>query len=56
MKYEEFLSVIAKGDITEEVMKEAKRLLKVQERKAKKDRERKEIEKYSFLMYSPYDD
>ena len=41
---------------TEEVMKEAKRLLKVQERKAKKDRERKKLEAYCFSMYSPYDE
>ena len=56
MQYKEFLEVIAKGSITEEVTKEAKRLLKVQEKKEKKDRERRKIEAYSFLAYSPYDD
>ena len=49
MTYKKFLEEIAKGSITEEVIRKAKRLLKEQE-------ERRKLEAYSFLAYSPYDD
>lgn len=49
MTYKKFLEEIAKGSITEEVIKKAKRLLKEQE-------ERRKIELYSFSAYSPYDE
>lgn len=43
MQYKEFLEVVAKGNITEEVTEEAKRLLDVHEEKAKRNREKRNL-------------
>lgn len=43
MQYKKFLETVAEGNVTEEVVEEAKRLLEVYEEKAKKSRERRNL-------------